>query len=166
MDGPRHGGHKLGDCRLLPTTLRFGWGALSGQNPKFPVMDRLIETDSFHELHREVILSLVNPYLEDGHDVWMVQLRRRFCFDSEALHGRRRCKLARADHLQRHQPVQTELASLVDNSHPSAPDLLQQFVIAEVIPLTATFGKVGSLGPLSAANKPKLDQAAWALSER
>ena len=40
-------------------------------------------------------------------------------------------ELARQDHLERHDPVQADLARLVDHAHAAAGDFLQQFVIAK-----------------------------------
>jgi hypothetical protein len=56
-----------------------------------------------------------------------------FGLGAKALHVRRGSELSGEDHLQGHRPVQANLPGAIDHAHAAAGDLLQQFVIAEVM---------------------------------
>ena len=60
----------------------------------------------------------------------MLEFGRRLGFDLETLDGTRRSQMTVSDHLQRHDPIQAELARAVDHTHAATSQFLDQFVVA------------------------------------
>ena len=85
-----------------------------------------------HKGHREVMLPLVLADLENGHDARVIQLGRRFRLAVEPLHVLVAGQLPDEDHLQGHNPVQTDLSGLVHHPHAAAGDLFQKLVVAKI----------------------------------
>jgi hypothetical protein len=73
----------------------------------------------------------MNPDFMDGHNVRMMQAARGDGFHAEAPDHRLARHGTEEQHLDRHNPIETFLPSLIDNSHPALGDLLQKFVIAK-----------------------------------
>src|SRR5205807_6600624 len=86
---------------------------------------------SFDVVHGEVRLALVLADFVNGHDIWMLQLSDGLGLGAKALHVRRAGHLPAENRFDRHDPVQPDLAGLVNDSHTAAGDFLQQFVISE-----------------------------------
>ena len=81
--------------------------------------------DKFQHQVRQPVLP---THLEDLHDVRMVQPGRRFRLDAEP-HSLLVAGVFRgADHLDGHQPVERQVAGLVDNPHAAAPQDLEHVV--------------------------------------
>ena len=121
LDGRRNLDHQL--CRFAGRQRTFG---------HFRCQARSLDVG-----HGEVVLSLVLADFENGHDAWMVELRRCFCLGMKPLDLLRAGQLSGKDQLQGHDPLEVHLAGLVDDAHPAARDLLQQLIIAEVAELGA-----------------------------
>ena len=66
----------------------------------------------------------------------MVQLGGGFRFGMKPLNEIRRSPLACQDHFERDNPLQADLPRLIDNSHSTAGDFLEQFIVAEIPDLT------------------------------
>lgn len=96
--------------------------------------DNLGQAPALHEIHREVMLALVNPHFVDRDDVRVLQARHGRRLRPEALHlvGVRR--RAEREQLDRHDAVQADLSRLVHHPHPAPTDLFEQFVVAEGLP--------------------------------
>jgi hypothetical protein len=75
----------------------------------------------------------VFAHFVNGHDVWVLQMRRGLCFHLEPGAGLRAGEPTAQHHLQRHHAVEAFLPRLVDHSHPAAPDLFQDFVIGKAL---------------------------------
>jgi len=92
----------------------------------------LRQTLALDELHAEILLALVLADFVDGHDVRMVELAGGLGLvmkaDDLGLAG----QFARADELERDQPVQAALPCAIDHAHAAPRDFFQQFVIADV----------------------------------
>ncbi len=67
----------------------------------------------------------------------MVELRSGLGLGVETLDVLLGGQLTREDHLEGHDAIEADLPGLVDHAHPAAPDLLQEFVVAEVADLGA-----------------------------
>src|ERR1051325_1726415 len=68
----------------------------------------------------------------DGHDVRVIQPRRRFGFRVKTLLQRRRGQLPGENHLQCDGPIEAYLPRAIDDAHPTTRDFFEQFVIAEI----------------------------------
>src|SRR5207302_8291649 len=68
---------------------------------------------------------------QDGYDVGVVQLRRRFGFAAEALHGLGRQTQAAGEHLQRHLAVERHLTRLVDDAHAAPAQLPDELEVPQ-----------------------------------
>ncbi len=76
-------------------------------------------------------MTLVSAHFVDRDDVRMVEPCGRFRLDAKPADlglGRER---PGEDHLQRHDPVQAEVTCLVNHSHPTAGQLLDEFVVSD-----------------------------------
>lgn len=62
----------------------------------------------------------------------MVEIGRGLGFGMKAAHVISRGKLSGENHLQRHDPIDTELTSPEDDTHPTPGDLFQQLIVAEI----------------------------------
>ena len=67
----------------------------------------------------------------DGHDIRMAQVSSRLGFSAKPQDLLLAGELAGEDHLQRHRPVQADLAGAVNDAHAATGNFLQQFVIAK-----------------------------------
>ena len=85
----------------------------------------------FDEIHREVLLALMDADFVNGHDVRMLQAGRRRSFRAKPLHELRAGERTEEQHLHRDDAVQAYLPRPIDNAHPASRDFFQQFVIAE-----------------------------------
>ena len=70
--------------------VRHGLGHLPDELPGLPrshrtVLDPIRQAAPFHVAHREVVLALVLPHLEDGHYARVVEPGSRLGFPVEAL---------------------------------------------------------------------------------
>jgi len=104
-----------------------------GQRPRVHRDAALLprQVAALDEAHAQKPMAVHFPELVDGNDVRVMQLGHHFRFEAEPLQrlaGRQR---AVANHLQRHNPAQADLAGTVDDAHATAGDLLEQFVVAE-----------------------------------
>ena len=90
-----------------------------------------IEIAALDELHGEVVLPFMLADFVDGHDVRMIQPRRRLRLALKAGDLLRRGELPGPDALQGDDAIEADLPGLVDDAHAAAADLLQQFVIAK-----------------------------------
>src|SRR5262245_28594133 len=82
-------------------------------------------------IHDQEVLSVVNPHFVNRNDVRMMQATRGDSFAAETSDHRLACHWSEKEHLDRNNPIETFLASFVDNSHSALSDLFQKFVIAE-----------------------------------
>ena len=85
-----------------------------------------------NQLHAEILLTLVFAYLVDGDDAGVVKLSHGLGFVLEAAKVDIVGEDAGPDHLQRHQPVEGDLAGLVHHPHAAAAQLLVDLVVAEI----------------------------------
>lgn len=83
------------------------------------------------QFHAEKGLSSVLSNLVDWHDVGMIQTSRRLGFHPEAADVILSGQFATQDQLHGHHPVEANLARLVNHTHPTAPDLAQQFIVTK-----------------------------------
>src|SRR5260370_30808534 len=97
------------------------------------VGDELVQALPFYVIHREVLLAVMLAYLVNGHDIRMLQAGRCFRLRPKPLHEIVTRKLAKEQHLNRDDAVQTHLARPIDNAHATDGDFLQQLVVAEII---------------------------------
>jgi hypothetical protein len=114
---------------------RFGDGLDIAR--RAPCRQRLIshelrEVRPIDEIHREIMLALVNADFVNGHDVRMPQTRRRRGFDAKPMDEFFARILAKQQQLDRHNSVEAGLSRFVDNAHAAARDFLQQLVITEM----------------------------------
>ena len=105
------------------------------------IAHELSQVLAFDIIHREEVLAGVDADLVDGHDVRMLQNRGGRGFGLKAPHGGLRGKLAPEHQLQRDEPGQAKLPGLVHHPHASAPELLEEFVVAETTVRGAGLGK-------------------------
>ena len=89
------------------------------------------ERATFDQLHAVEVLALMFSNFVDGHDVRMIETRRGLGFESKALHLNGRGELARRDHLQRHGPIEADLARAINHSHSAAREFAENFVVRE-----------------------------------
>ena len=87
---------------------------------------------SVHELHAEVVVAVVLADLVDRHDIRVIEMGGGLGLQAEPLQIVGRGEPAGADHLERQHAIQAHLPGLVDNTHPTLGDDLDQLVIAEV----------------------------------
>src|SRR5258705_7615204 len=125
MDGPRNRRHKARDGGMLQTARGFASGAFARGNPKLPVTDPFIEADSFHQLHGEIMLPLMNAHFENWKNMWMIELGSGFGLNLKSLHDIGRSQFARTCHFERDKAIEAELPRLIDNAHPPAANFLK-----------------------------------------
>ena len=116
VDGLGDGDHQLGGGSRA--------GSALGQH--------LLEVPPADQLHREVAPAFMLPDLVDRHDVGMIELgdRLHLVLESPQLVLRRQC--SRPDHLERHWPVEADLAGRINDAHTAAAQLAHQLVVAEI----------------------------------
>ena len=91
----------------------------------------LLRETLLHELHRDVMVSVLFAKFVDRHNVWMRKARGRFCFQSKASQAGGRCHHVPANEFQGHDPLKAFLPRAKHHSHSPARDLFQEFVVAE-----------------------------------
>ena len=80
-----------------------------------------IQTASANELEHEERQSTFLAYLEDLHDVWMLQLGNCHGLAMKASPFGRPGVVSREHHFQRDDPVELRVQGLVDDAHPTSP---------------------------------------------
>jgi hypothetical protein len=68
-----------------------------------------------------------------AHNVSVPNLCGRSCLRIEPFHLFRRCQVARKNHLNRDDPIETLLPRSVDNTHPASAQFVEQFIIAKLL---------------------------------
>ena len=126
--------------------------------------DGQIERLALDELHRVVMHAPIAAAGKDGHDVRVVQLRRRLGLVIEAGHLLAVQDRGKGQHFQRHAAVQRYLPGFVDDAHAAAADLAQDRVIAQLpLPPSPVSGRAAATGRMGAvAWKTKSRLAKWA----
>jgi hypothetical protein len=84
------------------------------------------------------MLAFVNSNFVDGHNVWVVQHRRRDSFALEALGDLGAGELSSQNHFQCDGAVETFLPRPVNHAHATACDFFQQLIITERTPQSGT----------------------------
>jgi hypothetical protein len=118
VDRAGHRGHELRGPGGSPGAVGRGLGALP-------------QRAAGHVLHGEEILPFIPPELIHRDDVRMHQARRCFGLPPEAFQEVRRLGVHRGKNLQRHHPIETELARAIHRAHAAARDQLQDFIITK-----------------------------------
>ena len=77
------------------------------------------------------MLPLALASLENGDDVRMPEIRRRFGFATEPEHVLFASEVTGQNHLHRDDAVEALLQRFIDDAHAAAGDFFQQFVIAK-----------------------------------
>ena len=142
--GRQSAGHEQpGDLadRGLPRAGRRGGRRLAG-GPHLAVpavvarprqlVDDLVEPPALDELHGIVGGLAVLAYLEDRHDVRVVQPRRRLRLPAEPLQRLGIMRDLVGQYLQRHPAAQADLLGLVDDPHAAPADLAHDPILAEL----------------------------------
>ena len=115
--------HGLGRCFDQP---RGGFGVIN----EFAQL--AVKARAADQLHAEVALVLVPAHLEYWDDVRMVEHRDRLGLILEPPKVVFSGQDSRLQHLERHRPVQSDLARPVHHAHPTPAQQVQQLVVAEV----------------------------------
>ena len=97
----------------------------------FFLLHSLRQAAALHQLHAEVVPSLVLPDFVDGHDVGMIEMRGGFSLGTEPGDFVFICEFPGADELERDGAVQAQLSRAEDHAHPAAADFALQLVIAQ-----------------------------------
>ena len=95
-------------------------------------VNQLAERSAFDELERDVQTVVVLEDVEDLHDVRMLQLRDGFGFGPEAIGFRRRGMCSGEQPLERDQPAQPLMPSLIDDRHTAPPQQLHDVVARHI----------------------------------
>ena len=101
--------------------------------PQFALCTCLGQRPSLNELHREVMLVAELPNFVDMDDAGMIETGGRFSFSLKAGDFLWAGETAGMNHLERHNPVQAELASAINFTHAAVTDQLVEFVVAELL---------------------------------
>src|SRR5262249_47075743 len=96
---------------------------LPRRQPGLDPPHRALEPVALNQLHRIEQMPLMLPLGINGHDIRMVQLRRRVRLGDESLDQPRRLRHRRRQHLKRHHPVQRNLPRPIDRPHAPPPHL-------------------------------------------
>ena len=99
---------------------------------------------AIHELHAEERPIFVLAHLIDRHDVRVIQVGRELGLAEESLSLRRGRHRPGQDHLQGDEPFQPLVAGLVNDTHATARELLEQFIVADG-PLRPGSGQVSAI---------------------
>jgi len=95
------------------------------------VADELREVLTLDQVHREKVLAFVHPDLVNRNDVWVLQNPRGGGLAAKSLCGLLAGQVSSQNHFYGHDAVEGTLAGPIDDAHPAAGDLLDEFVIAE-----------------------------------
>ncbi len=101
---------------------------------QWPSCDAVIERQSFQVLHHDERLTFVLSDFVDGADVGMVQRRRRPRLSAEAFQGLRVFSHRVRQELQSDHAAEFEVFGLVDHTHPTATELLDDVVMRDGLP--------------------------------
>ena len=93
---------------------------------------RCREVPPLDQLHGIERVPLMPPDLVDRHDVRMVETHNRLGLNQESADLRLGGELPGEDHLQRHHPIQADLPRLVNDPHPTAGNLFDEHVVADL----------------------------------
>ena len=91
---------------------------------------RLLHPLALDELHHEVRVAAALPEVEDLDQVRVLEPREHRRLAPQVLHERRVLGQVRAQHLDRHRPLEREVLGAVDHAHAAAADLVQEPVRA------------------------------------
>jgi hypothetical protein len=94
--------------------------------------DALLQRHPVQKLHGDEGLTILLPDLVDGADVGMVQCGSSLGFPLEASQRLGVFGYFLGQKLQRDRSVKGYVLSLVDNTHPAAPELLDDAVVAQL----------------------------------
>src|ERR671937_714033 len=94
--------------------------------------NEFVQLSAFHELHTEIATAIALAHLVDRHDARMLESSGRLSFATKAFQMGFSCPRTARDHFQSDDPVETLLACSINHALPTAPDFLQQFVIAKI----------------------------------
>ncbi len=83
-------------------------------------------------LHGKVVVPVMLADVVDSNNVGVLQVGGRLGLNPKPPNITLVGQVAGKDHLDRHGPVETDLAGLVDDSHRTAGDFLQVLVVAEL----------------------------------
>ena len=95
------------------------------------ILQKTGQTRTFDKGHGKVMLLILLSHLKNWNDPWVIETGCRLRFDEETLDILLAGRLSGTDHLDRDDAVQANLSRLVDDSHATAGDLLDEFVLAE-----------------------------------
>jgi hypothetical protein len=104
-------------------------GSPPGRQPAL-VGQQLGQALAGHILHHQIVLSGIRAAVEHGHDVGMAEAGRAAGLTPEPLHEHRVLGIGRAEHLDRHLPLQHPVAGQVHPGHPAHPQQRAQPVAA------------------------------------
>jgi hypothetical protein len=96
--------------------------------------NHLLQRLAAHVLHRDKIHAVFRSDVVDGNYVGMVQRRGGLRLLHEAPLALRVRDLFGGQHLQRHQPVEPQIAGLPDDAHAAFAQLLLNLVMSENAP--------------------------------
>ena len=91
----------------------------------------MLEGGAFQELHHDVGLALLLTDIVNGADVGMVQGRGGLSFPLETSQGLRIARHLIWEELQGDEAVQAGVFGLIDDAHPPAPELPDNFVVRD-----------------------------------
>src|SRR6266568_7617565 len=91
----------------------------------------LPQIGSLDQLHAQEALVVQCAEFVDRNNVRVIEFCGGFCFDLETLDGPSRGQMAVANHFERDESVEADLASAINHPHAAAGDLIENFVIAE-----------------------------------
>ncbi len=91
--------------------------------------DAVLQRRALHQFHGDVGLAFVLPDFVNGADVGMVQRRGGSRFALEAFELLRIARKFVGQKLQRHKPAERGVFSLVDDTHPSAAELIEHAIM-------------------------------------
>ena len=101
------------------------------------LVDGVPQVDALEQLHRHVEEAVLLPEVVHGHDVRVVEERRRLRLALEALQGLVAGVEPGGDRLQGHEAVEDRVPGLVDLAHRPAAELADDLVLADPLALHA-----------------------------
>jgi hypothetical protein len=94
-----------------------------------PVADQVLERGAVEKLHHDERLAFVLPDLVDGADIGMVQSGSSTGFPAESFEGLRILGYVLRQKLQSDKATQFGVFSLIDHTHPTTAQLLDDAVV-------------------------------------
>ena len=105
---------------------------LRREHDRITCQSQVRERLAFDEFHRDERLPVVDAHFVNLDDVGMAQAPRGHSLEAEPPEIVVVGKRTQQQKLEGHEAVEAALAGLVDDPHPTARNLLQQFIVAEL----------------------------------